>query len=110
MGSLTSTLDHAKERMTNANRSLKDSAPHDLGSADIDSAGAAFQDRWEYGIGKVAEFTGVMVESLTAVKKTYAEMEHKAAELFGQGSGDQRVPESQPQPSPISRRLDGDQA
>lgn len=97
MGSLITTLDHAEERMNRANDSLKNSTPSDMGSRDIDAAGADFQDRWEHGISKIAEFTGSMVEALTQVKKVYTEIDDQTAQMFGgqtAGSGGGALPAS----------------
>src|SRR4051794_38968813 len=89
MGSLIKTMEQAKERMTNANNALKNSTPSDMGSRDIDSAGGAFQDRWEFGIGKIAEFSGTVAEGLTKAKEVYADMEAKVTESFGHSQGGQ---------------------
>ncbi|MGH3517469.1 MAG: hypothetical protein ACRDQ7_08665 [Haloechinothrix sp.] len=83
VGSLINTLDHAEERMNRANDALKNLTPYGMGSRDIDAAGADFQDRWEYGIGKIADFTGSMVESLKQVKRVYMEIDDQAASTFG---------------------------
>lgn len=108
MGTLISTLEQAKERMTSANAKLKGSSPGELGSRDIDSAGGEFQDRWGYGIGKIAEFSGTVAEGLSKAKQVYADMEKKVADQFGKGMG---TPASAPPavapPSAISARLDG---
>lgn len=87
VGSLINTLDHAEERMNSANNALKNSSPSDMGSRDIDAAGADFQDRWEHGISKIAEFTGSMVEALTQVRKAYADMDDQVSQMFGGGHG-----------------------
>jgi len=106
MNKLVTTLGQAKDRMTAATRSLAESAAKDLGSADIDKAGSDFQDRWEYGIGKVADFTGSVVEALTKTKNIYAEMEDKVTEMLGKG----QQPAASPSQSEIGRRLDGGEA
>jgi hypothetical protein len=51
--------------VANANNALKNSSPSDMGSRDTDSADGEFQDRWEYGIGKIAEFSGTVAEELS---------------------------------------------
>ncbi|MGW7532607.1 hypothetical protein [Amycolatopsis sp. NPDC054798] len=86
--------------MTSANAKLKWSSPGELGSREIDSAGGEFQDRWEYGIGKIAEFSGTVAEGLSTAKQVYADMEKKVADQFGKGAA------AEP-PSAISARLDG---
>jgi hypothetical protein len=113
MGSLITTLQQAKDRMTSANKALGESSPSDMGSRDIDSAGAEFQDRWKYGIGKIAEFSGTVTEGLTKAKDIYAEMETKLADALAQGQGAQPSPPppNAPAPpagqSPIAYRLGG---
>lgn len=69
MISLITTLQQAKERLSNANNALKNSSATHMGSRDIDSAGGEFQDRWEYGIGKIAEFSGTVADGLSKAKQ-----------------------------------------
>ncbi|GAA1966876.1 hypothetical protein [Amycolatopsis minnesotensis] len=110
MGSLITTLGQAKERMTSANKALGDSSPVDMGSREIDTAGSDFQDRWEYGIGKIAEFSGSMVEALNAAKKLYQEMDDNVADMLRKSGGDGAAPAPVPEPgkrSAIADRLDG---
>lgn len=100
LSGLTDQLDHAEQNLTNANDALKNLAPEDLGSHGIDSAAGDFQDRWEYGIGKLAEAAGKMVESLKATSKQYDEIEAaviKTLPDLGQNSA----------PSTINSRLGG---
>ena len=110
MGTLITTLQQAKEQMTNANKALGESSPNDMGSRDIDAAGGEFQDRWNYGIGKIAEFSGAVVDGLTKAKQAYADMETNTAQAFAQSPGDQAAPPAAaPAPpvgqSPIADRL-----
>lgn len=110
MGSLITTLGQAKERMTSANKALGDSSPCDMGSREIDAAGKDFQDRWEYGIGKIAEFSGSMVEALNAAKKLYQEMDDKVAGMLRKSGGEGAAPPPAPETgkrSAIADRLDG---
>lgn len=106
MGSLITTLDEAEERMNRANDALKNSTPSDLGSRDIDAAGADFQDRWEHGIGKIAEFTESMVEALKQVKAVYSEIDNQTAEMFGGSTAGGAAPASTQAPSSRSRISD----
>jgi hypothetical protein len=116
MGSLITTLEQAKERMTNANNALKNSSPSDMGSRDIDSAGGEFQDRWEYGIGKIAEFSGTVAEGLSKAKQVYGEMEQKVVDALGHGQGQGGQPAPPPATAPpagqsdIGDRLSGQKA
>ncbi|MEC3978189.1 hypothetical protein [Amycolatopsis sp. H20-H5] len=114
MGSLITTLEQAKERMTNANNALKNSSPSDMGSRDIDSAGGEFQDRWEFGIGKIAEFSGTVAEGLSKAKQVYAEMEQSVIDALGQGQSEQPAPPPAAAPqarqSEIGDRLGGQKA
>ncbi|MCU1681532.1 MAG: hypothetical protein JWQ81_2271 [Amycolatopsis sp.] len=96
MGTLITTLQQAKDRMTDANKALGDSTPSDMGSREIDSAGAEFQDRWKYGIGKIAEFSGAVVDGLTKAKQAYADVESEAIAALGQS------PSGQPSPTPVT--------
>ncbi|CAM4202931.1 hypothetical protein KIPE111705_44915 [Kibdelosporangium persicum] len=97
MGRLIDQLARAEERMTKANDNLRASSARDLGSLTVDQAGNAFQDRWEYGIGKLAECAGKMVEGLGATRKQYQQAEQAISEYFPAGEGDSR----------ISRRMGG---
>jgi hypothetical protein len=92
MGTLISTLQQAKEQMTSANKALGESSPSDLGSRDIDSAGAEFQDRWAYGIGKIADFSGAVADGLTKAKQVYADMETSTARALVHTAGEQPAP------------------
>lgn len=82
LGRLTTTLDQAAGDMRAANNGLRDAAAHDLGSRAIDGAGRAFQDRWEYGIGKIADASEKLVEALQSTQRRYAETDRALAEMF----------------------------
>lgn len=82
LGRLTTTLDQAADDMREANDKLRDTAASDLGSRAIDGAGRAFQDRWEYGIGKIAEASDQLVEALRSTQRLYAETDRAIAEMF----------------------------
>jgi hypothetical protein len=84
LGRLIHNLETAAERITDANTMLKDASPADLGSAELDRAGADFQDRWEHGTGKLAEAAGLVIEGMRATKQAYAEIEEALTSMFGQ--------------------------
>jgi hypothetical protein len=102
---LVDQLDHAEDRMKSANGALRDTGARDLGSKDIDHAGAEFQDRWEYGIGKLAEAAGKMLEGLKATKKQYSDAESAISQYFPAGPAEPALPASSD--SAIGRRMAG---
>lgn len=87
LGGLITSLDEAAGRMTAANGQLRAASAEDLGSRDLDGAGRVFQDRWEYGIGKIADAAGKMTEALQATKRQYEDIEKAVAELFPDPGG-----------------------
>jgi hypothetical protein len=105
MGKLIDQLAQAEDRMTKANNGLRSSTAQDLGSLVVDQAGGAFQDRWEYGIGKLAESARKMVDGLAATRKHYQDAEQAIAQFFP-NSGAAALTAAQAN-SPITRRLDG---
>jgi hypothetical protein len=109
MGKLTTTLSQAKDRMTNSTKALADLSADDLGSEEIDKAADDFQDRLGYGIGKIADLSGSLVDALTKAKNVYAEMEQKVLDSFGQlcGTASDSPRAALAADSEITRRLDG---
>jgi hypothetical protein len=109
MGTLITTLETAKDRMTSANKALGESSPRDLGSDDIDDAGEDFQHRWKYGIGKIADFSGTVAEGLAKAKDVYAKMEQSVTGALGPSQGSPSAPPPPPPPgqSGIADRLGG---
>lgn len=118
---LVSTLENAEKSMTSANDALRDSSAKDLGSASLDKAGNDFQDKWEYGIGKLAELSEKMAKGLKQTEKTYEHAEQEIKKLFPDmpsGSSGSNSPDSTPAPdnsgtpgnphSHIGRVLGGD--
>ncbi|MBP2473452.1 uncharacterized protein YukE [Crossiella equi] len=94
LDALIRNLDRSAEEMTGATKALRDASPQALGSRAIDQAGKAFQDRWEHGIGKIAEATGKMTTALVETKKDYENTERAVHELFPGGGGQAPVRES----------------
>src|SRR5262249_13326814 len=68
---LINTLSEAAERMHAANDRLRAASAADLGGSDLDHAAGDFQQRWEYGIGKIGEASEKMTDSLREAKKLY---------------------------------------
>jgi hypothetical protein len=101
MGRLIDQLAKAEDRMTKANNNLRNSTAGDMGSRNVDKAGNDFQDRWEYGIGKLAESAGKMVEGLDATRKQYQQADQATAEYFPAAAA---APAGDSQ---ISRRMGG---
>lgn len=113
LGELIKTLSEAADRMRVANSRLKAASAADLGSDELDRAAAAFQARWEYGIGKISDASGQMADSLRETKKLYEEVDQAVAELFPDPGGGSRAADDNSGPvlsgvrSPISQALDG---
>lgn len=107
---LITTLSEAAERMHAANDRLRAASAADLGGGDLDHAAADFQDRWEYGIGKIGQASEQMTDSLRQARDLYQQTDQAIAGLFpDQGTGTAAGPGwgTAPQmPSPISRALD----
>ncbi len=102
---LITTLSEAAERMHVANDRLRAASAADLGGHDLDHAAGDFQDRWEYGIGKISDASEKMTDSLREAKELYEQTDQAIAGLFPDpGTG---AAPAGPGPSPISRALDG---
>lgn len=115
LGKLTQTLKTAEASMNNANDRLKNSSAKDLGSNSLDAAGESFQSTWEYGIGKIAEMSKGMADSLSAATKLYLDAERKAAKDIAEaaksgGQGGQGQQGGGDPQSKISRTLNPEQA
>jgi uncharacterized protein YukE len=109
---LIASLSEAADRMRAANNRLRAVSAADLGSGDLDCAAADFQDRWEYGIGKISDASEKMTDSLREARQLYEQTDQAIATLFpdpgatgpaADGSG-RAAPDER---SPISRALDG---
>ncbi|MGH3977487.1 MAG: WXG100 family type VII secretion target [Pseudonocardiaceae bacterium] len=124
LGQLITTLSEAADRMRMANDRLRAASAADLGSGDLDRAAADFQDRWEYGIGKISDASGKMTDSLREAKQLYEQTDQAIAALFpdpgspgpdsgGPDSGTQGTtadgssPATPEASSPINQALDG---
>jgi hypothetical protein len=87
MNRLVDRLAEAEDRMTKANNALRGATAKDLGSFVLDRAGNDFRDRWEYGIGKLAESAEKVVEGLNATQKQYKDVDQATAQYFPAGGG-----------------------
>lgn len=102
---LITTLSEAAERMHVANARLRAATASDLGGHGLDHAAGGFQDRWEYGIGKISDASERMTDSLREAKELYEQTDQAIAALFPDpGTG---AAPANPGSSPISRALDG---
>ncbi|MGH3766002.1 MAG: WXG100 family type VII secretion target [Pseudonocardiaceae bacterium] len=102
---LITTLAEAADRMHVANDRLRAASAADLGAGDLDHAAGDFQDRWEYGIGKISDATEKMVDSLREAKELYEQTDQAIAGLFPDpGTGATPAATGS---SPISRALEG---
>ena len=109
---LITTLSEAAERMHVANDRLRAASAADLGSSDLDHAARDFQERWEYGIGKISDASEKMSDSLREAKELYQQTDQAIAVLFPDPGGCAAPrapgPVAPDARSPITRALDGD--
>jgi uncharacterized protein YukE len=84
---LITTLSEAAERMHVANDRLRAASAADLGSSDLDHAAGDFQERWEYGIGKISESSEKMANSLREAKEHYERTDQAIGGLFPDPGG-----------------------
>jgi hypothetical protein len=110
LGQTIDALSEAAERMRVAGGTLGTAGVADLGSASLEGAAKAFQDRWEYGIGKISDAAATMTEELRETKQLYEHIDHGVATLFRDPDATAEclgVPPEPGEPSPISRALGG---
>ncbi|MFF0018136.1 hypothetical protein [Streptomyces sp. NPDC005374] len=63
-------------------KQLKDIGPKGSVYAELEEACDAFQDKWGYGIGLIADATGGVTEGLSESRKVYETLEDQIAEAF----------------------------
>jgi hypothetical protein len=68
--------------MRTANGRLRAASAADLGSGALDCAARGFQDRWEYGIGKISDASEKMTDSLRETTQRYEQIDQAIAKLF----------------------------
>ncbi len=112
LGQLIASLSEAADRMRTANGRLRAASAADLGSGALDCAARDFQDRWEYGIGKISDASEKMIDSLRETTQLYEQIDQAIAKLFPDpgatvAAADGSDPTGPGESSPISRALDG---
>jgi uncharacterized protein YukE len=112
LGQLIASLSEAADRMRTANGRLRAASAADLGSGALDCAARDFQDRWEYGIGKISDTSEKMTDSLREITQLYEQIDQTIAKLFPDpgatvAAADGSDPTGPGESSPISRALDG---
>lgn len=105
-GQLVDTVEHASDALKQASGALKNVSAQDLGTHSLDSAAARFQDRWGYGIAKIADASATMADGLKEARTTYAKAE-ESNESTLKKFGTQLSPGApDPTPRPVPRVLD----
>ena len=112
LGQLIASLSEAADRMRTANGRLRAASAADLGSGVLDYAARDFQDRWEYGIGKISDTSEKMIDSLRETTQLYEQIDQAIAKLVPDpgatvAAADGSDPTGPGESSPISRALDG---
>lgn len=106
LSELIGRLDRAADQISSANNQLREASESQLGHGDLDSACAEFQERWEYGIGRIRESTERLVPSLQQARRTYAEADVFRLEGVGGGEAGGQAAGS-PTGGSISAALEG---
>jgi len=112
LGQLIASLSEAADRMRTANGRLRAASAANLGSGALDCVARDFQDRWEYGIGKISDASEKMTDSLRETTQLYEQIDQAIAKLFPDpgatvAAADGSDPTGPGESSPISRALDG---
>lgn len=82
LAQLITQLGECADDMRSAMKQLKDIGPKGSGYAELEEACDAFQDKWGYGIGLIADATGGVTEGLSESRKVYETLEDQIAEAF----------------------------
>lgn len=104
-GQLIETVGHAADALKQSSGALKNVSAQDLGTHSLDSAAARFQDRWGYGIAKIAEASATMVDGLKETRKTYAKAEDSNQSLMKMFDAPLSAGGSAPTPQPPTPQL-----
>ncbi|MDG3011282.1 hypothetical protein G4X40_14090 [Rhodococcus sp. D2-41] len=107
-GELIDTVGRAADALKQSSGALKNVSARDLGTHSLDSAAARFQDRWGYGIEKIAYASATMVDGLKETRTTYAKAEESNQSLMKMFEAPLSAGGSGPAPqSPASQRVPG---
>ncbi|MGC0399908.1 hypothetical protein RKD27_002552 [Streptomyces sp. SAI-126] len=79
---LITQLGETANDMRSAMKQLKDIGPKGSGYGELEQACDAFQEKWGYGIGLIADAAGGITEGLTETRKIYGALEDQIAESF----------------------------
>ncbi|EDY60775.1 MULTISPECIES: hypothetical protein [Streptomyces] len=79
---LSAQLGECGDTMRSAMKQLKDIGPEGSGYAELEEACDAFQNKWGYGIGLIADATSGVTEGLSETRKVYETLEEQIAEAF----------------------------
>jgi hypothetical protein len=82
LAQLITQLGECANDMRDAMKQLKDIGPKGSGYAELEAACDAFQDKWGYGIGLIADATGGVTKGLSESRKIYEALEDQIAEAF----------------------------
>ncbi|MCB5909745.1 type VII secretion target [Streptomyces pinistramenti] len=86
LGSLAARLEHCTESMKHASSDLRSASTGDLGSADIDKAGAEFKSSWEYGIDQITQLTDAIKKGLQTTARAYNETDSAIQQALDKGN------------------------
>ncbi|MFF4601739.1 hypothetical protein ACFY12_03130 [Streptomyces sp. NPDC001339] len=85
LNSLSTRLERCTESMKHASGDLRSATFSELGSSDIDRAGAKFKNSWEYGISQISEVTESVQQGLQATARAYHETDSAVQQAFAKG-------------------------
>ncbi|OLT44191.1 hypothetical protein BJF85_20125 [Saccharomonospora sp. CUA-673] len=80
LGTLITTLDEGAQEIRRANKQLADKGRGDFGSPLLVEAAGAFDEEWEWGLGKLDEAAENVIERLESAKRNYQELEDTVQE------------------------------
>lgn len=83
LGKLIQTLEDGAEQVRDANKTLAAVGQLDmLGNETLKVEAHRFEEKWDYGLGKLDEAAEGVIDRLESAKKNYAALEEEYDELF----------------------------